>query len=230
MSWIKEIVFGRFTCLDRALKYPKRVRKLKLSVFGYSLLDYSENFKQFVNLESINLHVCLSHPIAFPDELCSSQKLHTIKILNYPLHEFPCCLATLPNLKFLYLRGHEIKTIPDFEEEAFKNLETFTIENCELEAVPTFLSRLQKLKSVSFAITKLIEVKGNSFPKGLVHLNIGFIETLEKIDFYKLPSTLKTLNICGSLFNYNQKLDNYAQIKEIEASTVSYKILYSKYD
>ncbi|WP_445710608.1 hypothetical protein [Flavobacterium sp.] len=229
MSWIKEIVFGRFICLDRALKYPKRVRKLKLSVFGYSLLDYSENFKQFVNLESINLHVCLSHPIAFPDELCISQKLHTIKILNYPLHEFPSCLATLPNLKFLYLRGHEIKTIPDFGEEAFKNIETFTIENCELEAVPNFLSRLKKLKSVSFAITKLTEIKGNSFPEGVVNLNMTSIEPLEIIDFYNLPSTLKTLNICGSLFNYNQKFENYAQIKEIEASKVSYKISYFKY-
>ena len=159
MSWIKEIVFGHFTCLDRAIKYPKRVRKLELSVFGYSLLDYSENFKQFINLESINLHVCLSHPIAFPEELCSSKKLHTIQILNYPLHEFPSCLATLPNLKYLYLRGHEIKSIPDFGEAALKNIETFKIENCELEIVPNFLSRLKKLKSVSFAITKLTEIK-----------------------------------------------------------------------
>lgn len=226
MSWIKEIVFGRFTSLDKAIKYPKRVKKLKLSVFNYSLLDYKENFKQFVNLESLNLHVCLSHPIVFLDELCSSQKLHTIQLLNYPLHEFPSCLATLPNLKFLYLRGHEIKTIPDFGEETFENLETFKIENCELEAIPTFLSRLKKLKSVSFAITKLTEVKGDSLPEGLVYLEIGHIETLAVIDFYKLPSTLKTVTIYANLFSRNQKFENYAKIKEIETSNVSYKILY----
>lgn len=40
MSWIKEIIFGHFSSLDSAIKYPKRVRKLDLSVFGYSLLDY----------------------------------------------------------------------------------------------------------------------------------------------------------------------------------------------
>lgn len=228
MSFINEFFFGKFTDFDRALKLPKKVRNLKLEIFDNDFNDYSDQLKLFINLREINLHVSVNHSNRFPKEIGDLSKLEKIKILNYPLTEFPKCLVNLQNLKYLYLRGNEIEEVPKFEKKVFQNLKVLKLENCELKRIPEFVVDLNKLKLISFAITKINTISEIKLPETIKELDISKT-MISSINKKNLPRCLKKLILYGSVYNFEQSKVDYRDIKKLESTIPHLKVIKNIY-
>lgn len=228
MSFKNEFFFGEFTDLDRALKKPKKVKSLKLKIFNNDFNAYSNKLSLFENLKELNLHVSINHSKYFPKEIGNLKDLEKITILNYPLTEFPQCLIKLQNLKYLYLRGTDIKKIPNFKEKVFQNLKVLKIENCELQRIPEFIADLNQLQVLSFALTKINTITEIQLPESIQELNLcgTMVNSINPIN---LPKCLKKIFIQRSLFNYEQSKVNYDEIKKLEFYIPNLKVIKTIY-
>ena len=79
------------------------------------IIKIPETISRFKNLETLLLQNCIAN---IPDSLCEVKSLNFISLLNNPkLKSIPGCLANLPNLIFINLRGSDNVVVPDSIKE-----------------------------------------------------------------------------------------------------------------
>ena len=75
------------------------------------IINIPEEIGRFKNLHMILLDNCVSH---VPDSICTLPKLRFLALINNPeLKQIPGCLAELPNLYFLNLKGSTNVEVPE---------------------------------------------------------------------------------------------------------------------
>jgi len=75
------------------------------------IINIPEEIGRFKNLHMILLDNCVSH---VPESICSLPKLRFLALINNPeLRQIPGCLAELPNLYFLNLKGSTNVEVPE---------------------------------------------------------------------------------------------------------------------
>ena len=74
------------------------------------IINIPEEIGRFKNLHMILLDNCVSH---VPESICALPKLRFLALINNPeLRQIPSCLAELPNLYFLNLKGSTNVEVP----------------------------------------------------------------------------------------------------------------------
>jgi len=75
------------------------------------IINIPEEIGRFKNLHMILLDNCVSH---VPESICTLPKLRFLALINNPeLRQIPGCLAELPNLYFLNLKGSTNVEVPE---------------------------------------------------------------------------------------------------------------------
>lgn len=78
-------------------------------------INIPESISRFQNLETLLLRNCVS---SIPDSVCQIKSLNFISLLNnLELRTVPECLATLPNLVFINLKGCDNVVVPDLIQQ-----------------------------------------------------------------------------------------------------------------
>lgn len=78
-------------------------------------INIPESISRFQNLETLLLRNCVS---SIPDSVCQIKSLNFISLLNnLELKTVPECLATLPNLVFINLKGCDNVVVPELIQQ-----------------------------------------------------------------------------------------------------------------
>ncbi|KGO93222.1 leucine-rich repeat domain-containing protein [Flavobacterium subsaxonicum] len=191
MGRFRELFFGEFNNLSRALLKPGRVKKLRLS-FPDNLNDHGAEFLKFTKIRSLNIQTNIYHAPYLPKQIGQLKTLTKLSILNVPFEEFPEWIPGLTNLEYLMVRGCEITEIPP----GIKNLQkikVLRIENCEVTALPVQLAAIPNLKYLSLTDTRIKKLDVSSLPPNLETLGIimTLINTDEKFRIKEHKPTLK---------------------------------------
>ena len=79
------------------------------------IINIPDAISRFKNLETLLLRNCIA---SIPDSVCEIKSLNFISLLNNPkLKTVPACLATLPNLVFINLKGCDNVVVPELIKE-----------------------------------------------------------------------------------------------------------------
>ena len=191
MGRFREILFGEFSNLSRALLKPARVKKLCL-LFPDNLNDHDAEFLKFTQLRWLDIKTNINHAPYLPKQIGQLKTLTKLSILNVPFLEFPECILGLTNLEYLMVRGCEITEIP----AGIKNLQklkVLRIENCQVTTLPVQLAAMPNLKYLSLTDTRIKELDVGSLPPNLETLGIimTLIDTDEKFRIKEHKPTLK---------------------------------------
>lgn len=169
MKW-KEL-FGSYDGLERASKYPEKVRKLRLSLIPG--LDKEEAlFTKFTNIKELYIQTAIDSEPFLPQTIGSLTSLKKLMILNVPFVNFPQWLFNLKNLEYLMVRGHDITQIP-LGIVALDKLKVLRLENCALKVLPDDLRQLKALEELS-VVDCAVEISPELLPIGLKRLDRTF--------------------------------------------------------
>jgi hypothetical protein len=79
------------------------------------IINIPDAISRFQNLETLLLRNCIT---SIPDSVCEIKSLNFISLLNNPqLKTVPACLAELPNLVFINLKGSTNVVVPELIKE-----------------------------------------------------------------------------------------------------------------
>lgn len=74
-------------------------------------LDIPSTISRFKNLKTLNLKTCVK---SIPESICQLNELQFVGLLDNPnLKTIPACIADLPNIVLLNLRGNQNLTVPE---------------------------------------------------------------------------------------------------------------------
>lgn len=75
------------------------------------IINIPESISRFQNLETLLLKNCIT---SIPESVCKIKSLNFISLLSNPkLKSIPSCIADLPNLVFINLKGSDNVVVPD---------------------------------------------------------------------------------------------------------------------
>jgi len=191
MGRLREVLFGEFNDLGRALQKPESVKKLYIR-FPENLNDHAAEFLKFTNLRSLDIQTEVSHAPYLPKEIGALKTLTRLSILNVSFEAFPEWILNLTNLEYLRVRGCEITEIPSGIKNLQK-LKALRTENCEIYDLPVQLKEMPNLKYLSLTDTKIRVLNIGNLPPNLETLGIimTLMDTHEKFRIKQHKPTLK---------------------------------------
>ena len=84
------------------------------------IVKIPESIGNFKNLQAILLENCID---SIPDSICTLPNLNFLSLMKNPkLTEIPECLADMPGMYFVNLKGSNNVVLPDFWETRFKDM------------------------------------------------------------------------------------------------------------
>ncbi|MFD2601347.1 leucine-rich repeat domain-containing protein [Flavobacterium suzhouense] len=170
MGKLRELLFGEYNSLERALKNPNRVKRLRLH-FTANIDDFAEDFLKFSKLSSLYVLVGGGYSKLLPEQIGELKTLTELAIINVPFKEFPLWITRLYRLKRLYLRGFDFLELhPDVKK--MDNLKELSLENCDFTIIPEDIRDLENLRMLSFNADWLLKVEENRLPEKLEELNV----------------------------------------------------------
>ncbi|MEK4171482.1 COR domain-containing protein [Lysinibacillus sp. FSL L8-0312] len=134
---------------------PKEIGNLKnlkeLSLYGVHMKNLPKEISNLKSLKFLNLNE--NNFETFPEEITSIESLEFLAIDNI-YNEIPNSIASLRNLKYLYLPEIMINTLPDSIGE-LTNLEKIYLGRSKIQTLPESMTSLINLKEIIIEETPL---------------------------------------------------------------------------
>uniref|UniRef100_A0A0E0INT0 AAA+ ATPase domain-containing protein n=1 Tax=Oryza nivara TaxID=4536 RepID=A0A0E0INT0_ORYNI len=163
-----------------------------------------------------------------PEELCSLTNLEYLNLsYNFSISEVPKCLGFLIKLKFLYLQGTNIKTIPDGVISSLTELQVLDLLNMyfgegitmsPVEYVPTILPELgaiNNLKEVDIVIEGSFQYELLSQCCNLPLRLVALRKMEQSCALFRLSESIFQDNLLGTTLNYLEVSDSDMNVIEI---------------
>uniref|UniRef100_I1QMW2 AAA+ ATPase domain-containing protein n=1 Tax=Oryza glaberrima TaxID=4538 RepID=I1QMW2_ORYGL len=163
-----------------------------------------------------------------PEELCSLTNLEYLNLsYNFSISEVPKCLGFLIKLKFLYLQGTNIKTIPDGVISSLTELQVLDLLNMyfgegitmsPVEYVPTILPELgaiNNLKEVDIVIEGSFQYELLSHCCNLPLRLVALRKMEQSCALFRLSESIFQDNLLGTTLNYLEVSDSDMNVIEI---------------
>lgn len=171
---ISNTMFSRGELASITLLEYKDIANLSLNL---------DNFKYFINLESLTIENCNYTNI--PNEICNLPNLKELNLSSNQITTLPDCLSNLFNLQKLFLVNNNIATLPP----SLANLNNLQEIHLEFNAI--FNLSVFKDKDTSiYANNEFIDKNNISLSSGRYEINIEFLR-----DFNDQVPTITEVNL-----------------------------------
>jgi len=173
MTKLRELLFGEYDDINRALKNPGRVKRLIL-VFLQSdenINDYAEDFLKFERLSKLSIQTSANHVSYLPKQIGRLKNLVELSVLNVQFHEFPLWITELKKLKRLHLRGFNFLEL-NVGVKKLDNLEVLSLDNCDFTVLPTGLKMIKNLKVLNCNADWQLKIQYELLPEKLEVLHV----------------------------------------------------------
>lgn len=192
MLKLRELLFGEYNSIGRALKNPDRVKRLSLH-FTPNIDDYAKDFLKFRKLTSLDVLVAGSYTGLLPEQIGELKTLTKLTIINVPFKEFPLWITKLNRLECLRLRGFAyLELHPDVKH--LVNLKELSLENCDFTVIPEDVKAIKNLRILGFGANWFLKVEENRLPEHLEVLNV-FRQNTNNEELKKLKGKRPQLKI-----------------------------------
>ncbi len=129
-----------------------------------------------------------------PTEIGALRTLRRLELLNLPV-DFPEWIANLTDLRYLMVRGTDVREVPDWIVR-LKKLHTLRVENCDLQSLPSTLRQMDNLRHLGLCHTPLLpSLSPEQLPRHLKSLDVLNSGCYQRADLWQLKQTIRGMSI-----------------------------------